>query len=495
MDQKVERPSRKRQRSNENENEVKNDDDVVHSVKLFDPAKETATMAMVGVFSIPIIHRGDIEKFYSAAKVLAGGDSESSSPASTDADVITRTFEKYQAVYIPQFFGCPRNDKDEANGCVDQDIIDWRDLSDVYENLNVSDKQSFCIENEGAAKRITAENGHHEDGVDNEEMDASGSCFLKDPPGGKGKAKDNRVGYCSFVVQNDKESLSRLLRKLPVRDPVTRAAGLVGGDGERISSRGWDYDPCLWIFFGRNNSVPGSDLEGRPEHTDQISHDGTWHYQLSGTKRWLLRPTPQLLRMWKEDLGFSTASDAENEKIDRDSSNSQNETEEGIDNDVKQMRIDCEKGDVLIVNTRLWRHQTVLPPQREPSISYARDFWIHKDRSDSDRTGTAETATAGGAMTNVDGLYAMDDIAEDTVIFKEDDMPDCELHRTTDADKANCKVVELEDGIQAVVSSKFIKAGEFFCIPESSDEEGSDGDDDDEEEGEGWFEDVEEDDE
>mmetsp|Transcript_12376 Transcript_12376/g.26196 ORF Transcript_12376/g.26196 Transcript_12376/m.26196 type:complete len:96 (+) Transcript_12376:267-554(+) len=89
-------------------------------------------------------------------------------------------------------------------------------------------------------------------------------------------------------------------------------------------------------------------------------------------------------------------------------------------------------------------------------------------------------------MTNVDGTYAMDDIAEDTIIFKEDDMPDCELHRSSDAEKANCKVVELEDGLQAVVSSRFISAGEFFCIPESSDEENSEGEGEGEE-GEHWF--------
>ena len=131
----------------------------------------------------------------------------------------------------------------------------------------------------------------------------------------------------------------------------------------------------------------------------------------------------------------------------------------------------------------------MLPPQTQPSVSYARDFWIRKDEANSDRDDANEKTNAG-AMTNVDGLYAMDDIAENTVIFKEDDMPDCELHRTSELEKANCKVVELEDGMQAVVSSKFIKAGEFFCIPESSDEEGSDGDDNDEDE-EGWFEDGE----
>jgi U3 small nucleolar RNA-associated protein 6 len=86
-------------------------------------------------------------------------------------------------------------------------------------------------------------------------------------------------------------------------------------------------------------------------------------------------------------------------------------------------------------------------------------------------------------MTNVDGLYAMDDVAEDTVIFREDDMPDCKLHRTSEVDKANCKLVELDDGLQAIVSCKFIRAGEFFCIPDSSDEEG----DSDDDEGGGWF--------
>lgn len=258
----------------------------------------------------------------------------------------------------------------------------------------------------------------------------------------------------------------------------------------------WNYEPCLWIFFGRNNPCTSSgsnnddddndNLQGRPEHTDQISHDGTWHYQLSGTKRWLLRPTPQLLRKWNHQ-----ADDPNDDNNDDDNNGEDEEEQQQQQISNQQLRIDCRQGDVLVLNTRLWRHQTILPPQPEPSVSYARDFWINTNDSDdnnniNNNNGTSG-ATAVGNMTNVDGLYATDDIREDTIVFREDNMPDCELHRCSSPGKANCRVVELEDGMQAVVSSRFIGAGEFFCIPESSGEEESWGeaedDDDDDDEG------------
>ena len=81
-------------------------------------------------------------------------------------------------------------------------------------------------------------------------------------------------------------------------------------------------------------------------------------------------------------------------------------------------------------------------------------------------------------MTNVDGLYATKDIALGTIIFTEVDMPDCELHRSST--DPNCEVVELEDGTNAVIAARPISSGEFFCVPESSDdEEGSDANDND----------------
>ena len=85
----------------------------------------------------------------------------------------------------------------------------------------------------------------------------------------------------------------------------------------------------------------------------------------------------------------------------------------------------------------------------------------------------------GMTMTNLDGLYANCDIEEATVIFRESEMPDCELHRSSIS--PNCEVVELEDGTSAVVSTRPIAAGEFFSVAESSsssEDDEEEGDDD-----------------
>lgn len=79
-------------------------------------------------------------------------------------------------------------------------------------------------------------------------------------------------------------------------------------------------------------------------------------------------------------------------------------------------------------------------------------------------------------MSNVDGLYATNDIEDDVVIFTENTMPDCSLCRSTEP---NCEVVETEDGTQAIVSIRDIKSGEFFCVA-PSDDENSDYDDEEE---------------
>lgn len=83
-------------------------------------------------------------------------------------------------------------------------------------------------------------------------------------------------------------------------------------------------------------------------------------------------------------------------------------------------------------------------------------------------------------MSNVDGLYAANNIEEGTILFTEDDMPDCELpHSSTNP---NCKVVELDDGTSALVSTRLISAGEFFCVAEESDDDVNSDDDDDHDE-------------
>jgi U3 small nucleolar RNA-associated protein 6 len=232
------------------------------------------------------------------------------------------------------------------------------------------------------------------------------------------------------LIQKDTQVLQETLKRLPFCE---------------FHNKDWSYAPCLWFFVGRSSNVEGhDDLQGRPEHTDSVSHDGTWHYQLSGTKRWYLRPTEELLQT-------------------------------GVLPDSTSVCIDCEEGDVLVVNTRLWWHRTVIPRQPNPSISYARDFYMTPT--------TRATTTLDGddddpptSMSNVDGLYAANDVEEGTIIFTEDDMPDCELPHSTI--NPNCEVVELEDGTHALVSCRKICAGEFFCVAENDATSDNDQEDD-----------------
>ena len=201
----------------------------------------------------------------------------------------------------------------------------------------------------------------------------------------------------------------------------------------------WYHTSCIWFFFGRNPPTSSSDaLKGRKEHT------------LSGNKRWFLRPTDELQQQWKE---------TNNNNISYSNNNI--------------FEVFCEEDDIIILNTRLWFHSTEIPIQTTPSVSYARDFYVSSQN---------EETTNYTKMSNVDGLYATEDIPEGTVIFREEDAPDYELHRSKI--NPNCEIVEVtneeddddEEGKQAVVSIRDIRMGEFFCIAESDDNDEEDDD-------------------
>jgi U3 small nucleolar RNA-associated protein 6 len=319
-----------------------------------------------------------------------------------DSDEFQRIWDTYQVVYLPRSAVAPAT-KDPS--------FSWKDIHAVFQGISDADKSSFCVETSSKSQ-----------GADREPVPTVESCFRVAPP--------NEVGtpyYCSFLVQKDEPALESLVSKLPV---------------SRLHSA-WHHEPCVWIFYGGNLDKSPDNLQGRPEHTDSISHDGTWHYQLSGIKHWLLRPTAKLLDHWNEN---------QPEIRDIWQKNGQD----------YRVTVACQEGDVLVVNTRLWFHQTILPSQAVPSVSYARDFWS-RPKPDGDNDDDE------GNMTNVDGLYATEDIEAGTILFHEHDMPDCELHRSKE--NPNCELVELEDGSGAVVSCRSIAAGEFFCIAESDDDE------------------------
>ena len=374
-------------------------------------------------------------------------------------------------------------------GVSDNGGLSRNDVHALFKALNEKDQESWCIEND-----------HYKNSKGD---DAEPSDFLK--------MDCDESGYCSFLVQHDIDVKSVLLSKdhqdtekgkisrLPIIDlPVEVEQASTSQNSETnesksddecnvvnetkecklddacnvvnnadnnknesadvvknisaIENRFWRYGPCLWFFFGRNKEEEM--LQGRCLHTDSISHDGTWHYQFSGTKIWHLKPSKELQRNWdNEKNGEGKNAIEENSGSDGQSAD-----------DEIELIVECKEGDVIIVNTRLWWHKTTLPPSEKPSISYARDVYFSNNN---DENISEDGEYKGNEMTNLDGLYAAEDIEVSTIVFRESTMPDCELHRSSDP---NCDIIELEDGTGAIIAIRPIKAGEFFTVAESDDE-------------------------
>jgi U3 small nucleolar RNA-associated protein 6 len=335
--------------------------------------------------------------------------------ASTEHDILER-FLDYGVVYVPN----AKQLLSLKNG------ITWKNLSSFFQRLN-KDRSSWTHETVSDEVSNSADLGN----VDKIALDfLSSNCM--------DNSQNELRGYCSFIIQHDANILKEILERLPMSDLP-------------LNNNSIRYGPGLWVFFGLNkgDEEDGKTLEGRGEHTDSVSHDGTWHYQLSGCKDWFIRPTNEMLQVLERC--------SRNDLIERW------KTEEGTieKKDRRRLQIRCRKNDVLLLNTRLWWHQTQLPPNPEPSVSYARDIYLQKQDTTTNKYNKEE-------MTNIDGLYAAENIDSGTIIFRESEMPDCELHRTK-ADP-NCELIELEDGEGAIVSCRNIKAGEFFCILESDDD-------------------------
>lgn len=262
----------------------------------------------------------------------------------------------------------------------------WRDLSSFFQKLD-RDRSSWThetvLENGSTSADLSCADKVALDFLSNNSMDSS---------------QNQLRGYCSFIVQHDAEILKEMLVRLPMSDlPL---------DARKIR-----YGPGLWVFFGLNNEnqEDGKILQGRGEHTDSVSHDGTWHYQLSGRKDWFIRPTNEMLQILERT--------SRNELIEKWKTEERSMTDK---KDRTRLCIQCRENDVLLLNTRLWWHETQLPPYPEPSVSYARDIYFEKQDVTTDENNKEE-------MTNIDGLYAAEDIEAGTIIFRESEMPDCEV--------------------------------------------------------------------
>mmetsp|Transcript_26558 Transcript_26558/g.30889 ORF Transcript_26558/g.30889 Transcript_26558/m.30889 type:complete len:499 (-) Transcript_26558:101-1597(-) len=427
-----------------------------------------------------------------------------------DKEKFLSIYEAYQLIYIPLSNNRKRNilDEDDVSTPVieNTESFSWKGLSAVFNELNEKDQSSWTEE------ISSTKSGSGRNKLDKRCQSKNPCAFLSPGCPSSSDSPDHvhesssgiplkERGYCSFIVQHDKKVMQKLLKSLPMTQiPIGEQnksdskdqTELEGGEiSNNLSIMNMKHGPCLWFFFGRNDGdhdntsshSQSQPLDGRPEHTDSISHDGTYHYQLSGIKEWHLKPTEEMIKMMEanhiiteEEIEFWKSD--QNGAFSRSRTNIDNINDEVASTCRRKITIPCREGDVLLVNTRLWWHSTTIPVQpvettndckgtknrSVPSVSYARDIYLKDTENDCN--------AEDGDMTNLDGLYASNDIGAGTIIFTEEDMPDCELHRCKQ--NPNCEVTEIDNGLSAVISCRDIKAGEFFCILESEDDDNDD---------------------
>ena len=123
-----------------------------------------------------------------------------------------------------------------------------RDVSDIFER-SASAKKTWCTENKLRAR------------VERNWLDPS----------------NQRAGgswYASFILQEDQELLAKVVHSLPLSELTQQHSHFAKTANETKST--WSHTNSVWFFVGSNTNPDATPMKGRKEHTDAISHDGTW---------------------------------------------------------------------------------------------------------------------------------------------------------------------------------------------------------------------------
>jgi hypothetical protein len=222
---------------------------------------------------------------------------------------------------------------------------------------------------------------------------------------------NNSPFYVSTVLQQSVTVLDAFLHDVPVAVPSIF---------EDSAWQGLVHTAPVWLFYGANPS--DQPFSGRPLHTDSVSHSGTWHCQWSGAKTWHVRPLAEADE-WSGSApeisaGAGGNGGARKQRTSRAAP--------------PLLRIECQRGDLLLINTRLWWHHTTLPPQgTELSISYARDFYCANAAVPGSSPPVAAVNDAEAQdFDNVEELYASKNVKKGAIVLTESELPDCALPRS-----------------------------------------------------------------
>ena len=376
-------------------------------------------------------------------------------------------------------------------------------LLDTFEAATPTDQESWCVETSNNIETLLqqeetkAKNSKSNDNESDNDNDIDTpkvpQTMTTTTTASEFLAPTSTVhGYCSFLLQDDSEhAITKFTEQhaefpvLPLSSSLSSSSSSSSlsppsyrkmnskddGDGTTIMKEKLEelnnsifISQPYWFFVGRNTNSTGEPMPGRAEHTDNIAHDGTFHHQVVGRKVWKLRPTQELRERCDEEYDLALKGHYE---------------------------VTVEEGDIIVLNTRLWWHQTELPASTTNktmgtlSISYARDMYLDGNQP---KAGDTEV------MSSVEGAWAVGFIAMGTVLLTDTDPP---IRRSNQLPESNLKMFLLEDnnvdsGVDnsddddkvcvsekgrmkyELVATKDIQEGEWFVIyDESVDENGN----------------------
>jgi hypothetical protein len=171
-----------------------------------------------------------------------------------DSDAFEKAFRTFKVIHLSNVVANTETKSPPSSaiggGTMMGDVATWKDLGNLYQTLNEEDQASWCIE-------TAVHGGGGGNGSEKEDQPPPTSDEFLKPQ--LFTSPEQTSAYCSFLVQKDTTALADFVSRLPLQTFEW--------------CNHWWYEPCLWIFFGRNRSPSLVELQGRPEHTDSISHD------------------------------------------------------------------------------------------------------------------------------------------------------------------------------------------------------------------------------